>query len=57
MGTNIRTDERTEVNPKVHRLRRETKNQIIVMNQGEYKPVLQWFVKYDVGKDLKANKN
>ena len=31
------------------------KNQTIVMNQAEYKPVLQWFVKYDLGKDLKAN--
>ena len=26
------------------------------MNQSEYKPVLQWFVEYDLGKDLKANK-
>ena len=25
------------------------------MNQAEYKPELQWFVKYDLGKDLKAN--
>ena len=25
------------------------------MNQAEYKPELQWFVKYDLSKDLKAN--
>ena len=38
MGTNVRTnEERTKVNPKVHRLRRETKNQTIPMNQSEEK--------------------
>ena len=25
------------------------------MNQAEYKPALKWFVKYDLGKYLKAN--
>ena len=31
------------------------KNQTIAMNQAEYKPALQWFVKYYLGKDLKGN--
>ena len=35
MGTNVRMNVRTEVNPKVHRLRRETKNQKLPMNQSE----------------------
>ena len=35
--TDGRTDERMEVTPKVHRLRRETKNQTILMNQSEEK--------------------
>ena len=37
MGTNVHTDRRTEANPKVHRLRQETKNQTIPMNQSEEK--------------------
>ena len=37
MGTNVRTDGRTEANPKVHRLHRETKNQTIPVNQSEEK--------------------
>ena len=36
-GKWARTYGRTEANPKVHRLRRETKNQIIPMNQSEEK--------------------
>ena len=35
--TNVWTNGRTEANPKVHRLRRETKNQTIPMNQSEEK--------------------
>ena len=30
-------------------------NQTIVIIQSEYKPVMQWFVKHYLGKDLKAN--
>ena len=47
------TDIRTEVNPKVHRLRRETKNQTILMNQYEHEPALQWYVEYDLLKRFK----
>ena len=37
MDTYERTDEQTEVNPKVHRLRRETKNQTIQIHLSEEK--------------------
>ena len=35
--TYVQTDVRTEANPKVHRLRRETKNQTISVNQSKEK--------------------
>ena len=32
------------------------KSHTILMNQSEYKPALQWFIKYDLGKNLKVIK-